>query len=57
VDVRDVADLHLRAMTEPAAAGERLLAISGHSLWVREIAAALRDRLSERRRYPEVDPF
>lgn len=48
VDVRDVADLHLRAMTDPAAAGERFLAISGHSLWVREIAAILRNRLGER---------
>jgi nucleoside-diphosphate-sugar epimerase len=48
VDVRDVADLHLRAMTDPAAAGERFLAISGHSLWVREIAAILRDRVGER---------
>jgi nucleoside-diphosphate-sugar epimerase len=48
VDVRDVADLHLRAMTDPAAAGERFLAISGHSLWVREIAAILRDRLGDR---------
>ncbi len=48
VDVRDVADLHLRAMTDPAAAGERFLAISGHSLWVREIAAILRERLGDR---------
>ena len=48
VDVRDVADLHLRAMTDPAAAGERFLAISGHSLWVRDIAAILRDRLGDR---------
>ncbi|MEU7787969.1 NAD-dependent epimerase/dehydratase family protein [Amycolatopsis sp. NPDC049159] len=48
VDVRDVADLHLRAMTDPAAAGERFLAISGHSLWVREIAAVLRERLGDR---------
>lgn len=48
VDVRDVADLHLRAMTHPAAAGERFLAISGHSLWVRDIAAILRDRLGDR---------
>lgn len=29
VDVRDVADLHLRAMVNPAAAGERFLATSG----------------------------
>jgi dihydroflavonol-4-reductase len=48
VDVRDVADLHLRAMTDPAAAGERFLAIAGHSLWVREIAAILRERLGDR---------
>jgi nucleoside-diphosphate-sugar epimerase len=48
VDARDVADLHLRAMTDPAAAGERFLAISGHSLRVREIAAILRDRLGDR---------
>ena len=48
VDVRDVADLPLRAMTDPAAAGERFLAVSGHSLWVREIAAILRDRLGDR---------
>ena len=48
VDVRDVADLHLRAMTDPAAAGERFLAISGHSLWIREVAVILRERLGER---------
>ncbi|MEA5360389.1 aldehyde reductase [Amycolatopsis sp., V23-08] len=48
VDVRDVADLHLRAMTDPAAAGERFIAIAGHSLWVREVAAILRARLGER---------
>ncbi|MFS8097433.1 aldehyde reductase [Lentzea alba] len=48
VDVRDVADLHLRAMTDPVAAGERFLAISGHSLWVRDIATILRDRLGDR---------
>ncbi|MFJ1878595.1 aldehyde reductase [Streptomyces sp. KS_5] len=48
VDVRDVADLHVRAMTDPAAAGERFLAIAGHSLRVVEIARILRDRLGER---------
>lgn len=45
VDVRDVADLHLRAMTLPAANGERFLAIAGHSLWIREVAQVLRQRL------------
>src|SRR5258706_5190887 len=29
VDVRDVADLHIRAMTNPAAKGERFLALAG----------------------------
>jgi nucleoside-diphosphate-sugar epimerase len=48
VDVRDVADLHLRAMTDPAAAGERFLAIAGHSLRVIDIARILYDRLGER---------
>ncbi|MFD0008210.1 NAD-dependent epimerase/dehydratase family protein [Streptomyces sp. NPDC127178] len=47
VDVRDVADLHLRAMTDPAAAGERFLAIAGHSLRVIDIARILHDRLGE----------
>ncbi|MBO4253206.1 SDR family oxidoreductase [Streptomyces griseorubiginosus] len=48
VDVRDVADLHVRAMTDPAAAGERFLAVAGHSLRVVEMARILRDRLGER---------
>ncbi|ASG20789.1 SDR family oxidoreductase [Nitrospirillum viridazoti] len=45
VDVRDVADLHLRAMTHAAANGERFLAISGESLWMIDIARVLRRRL------------
>ncbi|MBL8555378.1 MAG: aldehyde reductase [Phenylobacterium sp.] len=45
VDVRDVADLHLRAMTNPAANGERFLATSGESLWMIEVARILRRRL------------
>ena len=48
VDVRDVASLHLLAMTDPAAAGERFIATAGHSLWQRDIAAVLRDRLGDR---------
>ena len=35
VDVRDVADLHLRAMTDPAAKGERFLAVAGDFMSVR----------------------
>lgn len=45
VDVRDVADLHLRAMTDPAASGERFLATSGDSLWMVEVARVLRQRM------------
>ncbi|MEO3857400.1 NAD-dependent epimerase/dehydratase family protein [Acrocarpospora sp. B8E8] len=44
VDVRDVADIHLRAMTAPAAAGERFLA-TGEFTWMREMARILRDGL------------
>jgi nucleoside-diphosphate-sugar epimerase len=45
VDVRDVADLHVRAMTDPAANGERFLAVAGDFLSVREIGAVLKARL------------
>ncbi|MCO5736200.1 MULTISPECIES: hypothetical protein [Stenotrophomonas maltophilia group] len=45
VDVRDVADLHLRAMTHPAASGQRFLAIAGESLWLSEVAKVLQQRL------------
>ena len=47
VDVRDVADLHRRAMIEPAAAGERFLAIAGEFMTVAEVAALLRERLGD----------
>jgi dihydroflavonol-4-reductase len=47
VDVRDVADLHLRAMTSPEAAGERFIA-AGEYAWMAEIASMLRARLPER---------
>jgi nucleoside-diphosphate-sugar epimerase len=44
VDVRDVADLQIRAMTGPQAAGERFLG-AGPFLWMSDVAAILRDRL------------
>jgi len=47
VDVRDVADLHLRAMSDPAARGERFLAVAGDFMSLIEIANLLRDRLGE----------
>jgi nucleoside-diphosphate-sugar epimerase len=47
VDVRDVADLHLRAMTAPAARSERFLAVSGDFLSIAEIAKVLKTRLGD----------
>ncbi|HVQ50194.1 MAG TPA: NAD-dependent epimerase/dehydratase family protein [Mycobacterium sp.] len=44
VDVRDIADVHIRAMASPAAAGQRFLA-TGEFMWMGDIAAVLRDRL------------
>jgi dihydroflavonol-4-reductase len=47
VDVRDIADLHRRAMTEPAAAGERFLGVAGEFMTIPEIAAVLRERMGD----------
>jgi len=40
-DVRDVADLHVRAMTHPRAAGERFLAAAGKSISFLDVARIL----------------
>lgn len=45
VDVRDVADLHLRAMTSPAAKGERFLAVAGGVMTLIDVAMILKKRL------------
>jgi len=50
VDVRDVADLHMRAMTNPAAKGERFLAVAGDFMWLMEIARTLKERMGEKAR-------
>jgi nucleoside-diphosphate-sugar epimerase len=47
VDVRDVADLHLRAMTDPAAKGERFIAVSGEIMSMLDIATVLKARLGD----------
>jgi len=47
VDVRDVADLHLRAMTSPAALGDRFLAVAGDFMSIRDIAMVLKSRMGE----------
>jgi dihydroflavonol-4-reductase len=46
VDVRDVAELHLLAMTSPAAGGERFIA-ADQFLWVADVARVLRERLGD----------
>jgi nucleoside-diphosphate-sugar epimerase len=45
VDVRDVADLHLRAMINPAAKGERFLAVAGDFMSMVDIAKVLKARM------------
>jgi nucleoside-diphosphate-sugar epimerase len=45
VDVRDVADLHIRAMTDPLAQGERFLAVAGDFITMRDIAKVLKRRM------------
>lgn len=47
IDVRDVADLHIRAMTNPQAAGERFLALAGGKISLPEIATLLREKMPE----------
>jgi len=47
VDVRDVADLHIRAMTHPAAKGERLLAVAGDFVSMLDVAKILKRRMGE----------
>jgi nucleoside-diphosphate-sugar epimerase len=55
VDVRDVADLHLRAMTHPAARGERFLAVAGDFMSMRDIARVLKERMgASGRRVPTL---
>lgn len=49
VDVRDVAELHWRALTAPGMADERFIACGGF-LWLREVAAILRAELGEQAR-------
>jgi nucleoside-diphosphate-sugar epimerase len=57
VDVRDVADLHIAAMTDAKAVGQRFIGASDY-LWMEEMAAILRRRLGEgaakvpRRKFP-----
>jgi dihydroflavonol-4-reductase len=45
VDVRDVVDLHVRAMTHPLAKGERFLAVAGDFMSMQGIAKVLKNRM------------
>jgi dihydroflavonol-4-reductase len=45
IDARDVADLHLVAMTHPKAKGERFLAVAPPCMTVRDVSLALHDRM------------
>ncbi len=45
VDVRDVVDLHIRAMTSPAARGERFLAVGSDDVAMVDIARVLKARM------------
>lgn len=47
VDVRDVADLHIRAMTHPAAKGERFLAVAGDFMRIHAIAMVLKNKMGD----------
>lgn len=46
VDVRDLVDLHIRAMTAPEAAGQRFLG-TGPFIWMGDIAKVLKDQLGD----------
>jgi dihydroflavonol-4-reductase len=48
VDARDVADMHVRALSLPATEGERILAVSG-SLWMQEMGKILKSAYPDRR--------
>ena len=45
VDVRDVADLHLLAMVDPKAKGERFIGVAGETMSMPDVAKVLRTRL------------
>lgn len=54
VDVRDLADLHLRAMVHPEAAGQRFLALSGGTLSLKQVSQLVRrERPKLARRLPD----
>lgn len=57
VDVRDVASLHVLAMTHAAAQGQRFLASSGHSLPHIEVARTLKTHLAAEAEKVSLQPM
>ena len=54
--MRDAADLHIRAMTHPAAKGERFTAVAGKCMSMLEIAKLLRSRMgAPARKVPRLE--
>jgi len=47
IDVRDVVDLHLRAMVSPDANGQRFLALAGGKISLPEIARLIKEKMPE----------
>ena len=47
VDVRDVVELHMRAMNSPKAPGQRFIANSDF-LWLKDVAQILREELPDK---------
>ncbi|RIV46902.1 SDR family oxidoreductase [Flagellimonas pelagia] len=47
IDVRDVADLHIRAMTNPNAKGQRFLALAGGEISLPQISELLKQQMPE----------
>jgi nucleoside-diphosphate-sugar epimerase len=47
IDVRDLADLHIRAMTNPNAKGQRFIAMAGGKISMPDIARLLKNKMPE----------
>jgi dihydroflavonol-4-reductase len=50
IDVRDCADMHLRAMANPKAKGERFICIGEGGIWLEDVAKTLRENLGDKAR-------
>jgi dihydroflavonol-4-reductase len=55
VDVRDVAEMHLRALQRPATAGKRYLAVAG-SMWMYDMGRVLKAAYPDRRIPTRIAP-